>query len=75
MSANKILTYRSVSLEIPNGYDDEGNEKFVARNIGRVQPSVSDDVLLEGMRKLGSLMSSAPNRVVLTEKYELTQTA
>lgn len=75
MSTEKILTYRSVSLEIASGYDDDGNEKYVSRNIGRVQPDVSDEVLLEAMNKLGSLMSSAPNRVVLTEKYDLQQGA
>lgn len=73
MAVDKRLTYRSVSMDISNGYDDEGNEKFVTRNIGRVQPTVSDEVLMQGMLKLGSLMSSAPDRVVLTEKYELQQ--
>lgn len=75
MAVDKRLTYRSVSMDIANGYDDEGNEKFVTRNIGRVQPDVSDEVLMQGMLKLGSLMSSEPNRVVVTEKYELTQIA
>ena len=75
MSVEKNLTYRSVSLEVPYGYDEDGNEKCVTRNLGRVQPDVSDEVLAQGVAKLCSLMDKQPNAVVLTEKYELTQTA
>ena len=71
MAVEKILTYRSVSLEVPYGTDDEGNAKTVNRAIGRVQPDVSDEVLAEGMKKLCSLMDKQPERIVLTEKYNL----
>lgn len=71
--ANKNLISQTLSINVENGFDDDGDVILKSCSYSGIKPDATADNLLKAANALGGLMANAVHAFMVTEKSELTE--